>query len=217
MDSRREHAAERLETAAAPRSFDHERFESEDIGKNHRCNVPAAAVPAHTLRRSRNNGKVQHEFIDRTIPAIFLSHGAPPLADDPVWTRELATWSRDLPQPSAILVISAHWEEAPLTVGATSTVPCTTTSGGTPSTTTKSPIPRPEFDDWLSRQVEVGDVDALLDFQQMAPAAGIAHPRTEHFAPLFVTLGASVDRGEQGHTVVDGFWFGLSKRSLQFG
>jgi hypothetical protein len=30
-------------------------------------------------------------------------------------------------------------------------------------------------------------------------------------------LGASVEYGETGRTVVDGFWFGLSKRSLQFG
>src|ERR671929_5801 len=24
------------------------------------------------------------------MPALYLSHGAPPLADDPVWTREVA-------------------------------------------------------------------------------------------------------------------------------
>jgi 4,5-DOPA dioxygenase extradiol len=57
------------------------------------------------------------------MPAIYLSHGAPPLADDRVWTRELAHWSAQLPKPSAILVISAHWEEAPLTIGATTPVP----------------------------------------------------------------------------------------------
>ena len=58
------------------------------------------------------------------------------------------------------------------------------------------------------------DVDALLDFQQKAPAAGIAHPRTEHFAPLFVALGAASD--EKARTSVEGFWYGLSKRSVQF-
>src|SRR3982751_4283007 len=58
------------------------------------------------------------------MPVMYLSHGAPPLADDEVWTRELADWSAALPaKPSAVLVISAHWEEAPLTIGATSTVP----------------------------------------------------------------------------------------------
>ncbi len=57
------------------------------------------------------------------MPTIFLSHGAPPLADDRVWTRELADWSSGIPRPQAILVVSAHWEEAPVTLGATTTVP----------------------------------------------------------------------------------------------
>src|SRR3954447_16299334 len=56
-------------------------------------------------------------------PVLYLSHGAPPLADDTTWTRQLAGWSTDLPKPRAILVVSAHWEEAPLTIGATTTVP----------------------------------------------------------------------------------------------
>ena len=30
--------------------------------------------------------------IDR-LPVLYLSHGAPPLADDPQWTRELADWA----------------------------------------------------------------------------------------------------------------------------
>src|ERR1044071_8154779 len=57
------------------------------------------------------------------MPALYLSHGAPPLADDEVWTRQLADWSAAMPRPESILVVSAHWEEAPLTLGATSTVP----------------------------------------------------------------------------------------------
>src|SRR3954465_3554435 len=72
-------------------------------------------------------------------PVLYLSHGAPPLADDTTWTRQLAAWSAalpkppatrqlpawsaDLPKPRAILVVSAHWEEAPLTIAATTTVP----------------------------------------------------------------------------------------------
>ena len=49
------------------------------------------------------------------------------------------------------------------------------------------------------------------------PAGQLAHPRTEHFAPLFVTLGAA--EGELGsqRTVIDGFWMGLAKRSVQVG
>ena len=59
------------------------------------------------------------------MPALYLSHGAPPLADHPSWPGELAAWSRDLPRPAAILMISAHWEEAPLALGAVTTVPLT--------------------------------------------------------------------------------------------
>lgn len=57
------------------------------------------------------------------MPALYLSHGAPPLADDPVWPGELAAWSAELPRPTAVLMVSAHWEEAPLALGATETVP----------------------------------------------------------------------------------------------
>jgi 4,5-DOPA dioxygenase extradiol len=54
---------------------------------------------------------------------LYLSHGAPPLADDETWTRELEDWSATLPRPEAVLMVSAHWEEAPTTIGATTTVP----------------------------------------------------------------------------------------------
>lgn len=57
------------------------------------------------------------------MPALYLSHGAPPLADDPIWPGELAAWSAELPRPKAILMVSAHWEEAPLALGAVQTVP----------------------------------------------------------------------------------------------
>ncbi|MHB8341062.1 MAG: dioxygenase family protein [Mycobacteriales bacterium] len=59
------------------------------------------------------------------VPAIYLGHGAPPLVDDALWTRELAEWAARLPRPEAILVVSAHWESAPLTLGATTQVPLT--------------------------------------------------------------------------------------------
>ena len=59
----------------------------------------------------------------RRMPAIYLSHGAPPLIDDPIWPTQLATWSANMPRPKAILVVSAHWEAAPVTIGATTPVP----------------------------------------------------------------------------------------------
>ncbi|NUT93611.1 MAG: dioxygenase [Saccharothrix sp.] len=250
------------------------------------------------------------------MPVLYLGHGAPPLADDERWTGELKSWSATLPRPESILVVSAHWEANPLTLGATTTVPLTYDFWGFPQryyeVTYEAPgapelaesvaklVDEPvyqdaargldhgayvplkemfpeadipvlqmsmptldprrlfdlgrqlaplrdqgvlivgsgfmthnlscvdmrqgpgyeppawsaEFDDWAGRALLDGDVDALLDFQHKAPAAGIAHPRTEHFAPLFVSLGASAD--QEASTTVEGFWYGLSKRSVQF-
>ncbi len=57
------------------------------------------------------------------LPVLFIAHGAPPLLDDPTWVNELHDWARALPAPKAVLMISAHWEERPLTLGATTAVP----------------------------------------------------------------------------------------------
>lgn len=251
------------------------------------------------------------------MPAVYLSHGAPPLADDEVWTGELAAWSAELPTPKAILVVSAHWEDAPLALGAVRTVPLVYDFWGFPDryyqveyaapgapelarsvrgllqaagTTVqetdrgldhgayvplvemypKADVPvlqislptldparlmevgrrlaplrdegvlimgsgffthnlraisrdgsvssvMAEFDDWGRQALAAGDVDALLDFERKAPAGRAAHPRTEHFAPLFVALGAAEPDLADQLSVIDGFWLGLSKRSVQFG
>ncbi|WUD74838.1 dioxygenase [Streptomyces sp. NBC_00510] len=252
------------------------------------------------------------------MPALYLSHGAPPLADDPVWPGELAAWSAGLPRPTAVLMVSAHWEEAPLALGATTTVPLVYDFGGFPrhyyevryaapgapalagsvrkllrgagtpvqdvpdrgldhgayvplvemypdadvpvlqvSMPTLDPqelmdigrrlaplrdegvlivgsgffthnlaalrhaggVPgwSAEFDDWGHRALDGQDVDALLDFEHKSPAGRLAHPRTEHFAPLFVTMGAAEDDLGTQRSVIDGFWMGLAKRSVQFG
>lgn len=47
------------------------------------------------------------------MPVIFLSHGAPPVFDDPKWVAELFDWANNLPKPTGIVVLSAHWEAAP--------------------------------------------------------------------------------------------------------
>jgi 4,5-DOPA dioxygenase extradiol len=57
------------------------------------------------------------------MPAIFAAHGAPILLDDSVWVGELAAWAAALPRPKSILMVSAHWEQRPTTLGATRTVP----------------------------------------------------------------------------------------------
>jgi len=53
------------------------------------------------------------------MPALYLGHGAPPLLDDRLWTRELAGWADALPTPKGIVILSAHWESAPLAISAT--------------------------------------------------------------------------------------------------
>ena len=44
------------------------------------------------------------------MPVIFIGHGSPmnALANN-AFTRRLSTWGRELPKPSAILSVSAHW------------------------------------------------------------------------------------------------------------
>jgi len=53
------------------------------------------------------------------MPALYIGHGAPLLLDDPIWSGELSDWATRLDKPKAILIISAHWESAPLTLGST--------------------------------------------------------------------------------------------------
>ncbi len=57
------------------------------------------------------------------MPVLFMAHGAPMLLDDAGWVAELAAWARALPRPRAVLVISAHWEQRPVALGATTPVP----------------------------------------------------------------------------------------------
>lgn len=259
-------------------------------------------------------------------PLIYLSHGAPPLADDARWTRELADWATTIEKPKNVLMVSAHWEDAPTTLGSTTGAPLVydfwgfpqkyyevtydapaapdladdvtrllTAPGQTSSTpvhreesrgldhgayvplkemfpeadvpvlqmsmptldprglfevgrklaplrdqgtlivgsgfTTHNlrwfnpragadvapPMASAEFDHWAQEAMKAQDVDSILDFLAKAPAAREAHPRTEHFAPLFVTLGAAyASGGLDNKSVIEGFWFGLSKRSWQF-
>jgi 4,5-DOPA dioxygenase extradiol len=56
---------------------------------------------------------------DGALPSLYLSHGAPPTFEDAAWMTELHTWARALPKPKAILIVSAHWESAPLSISST--------------------------------------------------------------------------------------------------
>jgi len=57
------------------------------------------------------------------MPVVFAAHGAPVLLDDARWMSELAAWAAAMPRPRAVLMISAHWERRPTTLGAMRTVP----------------------------------------------------------------------------------------------
>jgi 4,5-DOPA dioxygenase extradiol len=67
--------------------------------------VPAAA-PAPTVPR---------------MPVGFVSHGAPTLAVDAVRGADLTRWAAAMPRPRAVLVVSAHWLDAPAALGTSTT------------------------------------------------------------------------------------------------
>lgn len=56
-------------------------------------------------------------------PVAFVGHGSPMTALDPAKGGEWQRWAQGWAKPSAILVVSAHWEAAPATLGAVRTVP----------------------------------------------------------------------------------------------
>ncbi len=255
--------------------------------------------------------------VEGRMPTLYIGHGAPPLLDDPVWSGELAGWARELPRPRAILIVSAHWESAPVSLTA-SGAPLVYDFGGfdakyyrmtypTPDATAladrvaammpagepvhqhasrgldhgawvplrimypEADIPvlqlslpthdperlmklgerlRPlrdegvliigsgflthglpfltewridaavpgwsaEFDAWAGEAMARGDVDALASYRSAAPGMPYAHPTVEHYTPLFVTLGAATTPDQAGVQKIEGFWMGLSKRSLE--
>ena len=255
--------------------------------------------------------------MNERMPALYIGHGAPPLLDDPTWSGELAGWAGSLPRPRAILIVSAHWESAPVSLSA-SNAPLVYDFGGfdpkyykltyeTPDATalaqriaklmpanepvhqhasrgldhgawvplrimypeadipvaqmslpTHDPVRllalgerlKPlrdegvliigsgflthglpfltdwrldaeapgwsrDFDAWAGEALARGDVDELANFKTRAPGMPYAHPTVEHYTPLFVTLGAATTPDEPGVQTIDGFWLGLSKRSLQ--
>jgi 4,5-DOPA dioxygenase extradiol len=271
--------------------------------------TPAPTTVAERVRDAQAPGR---------MPTIYIGHGAPPLVDDGLWVSQLAAWARALPRPKAILIVSAHWENAPLTLGATRPgVPLVYDFYGFPERYYRAQYPAPgapelaaqlrrllsdqpvaeeadrgldhgayvpltvmypeadipvlqismptldpdrlfqvgrrlaplrdegvliigsgflthglpflrdfrvdapppawstEFDAWAHEALEHGDIDQLSDFSHRAPAVRYAHPRTEHLAPLFVTLGAGDTTGESLPSIIEGYWMGLSKRSIQ--
>ena len=77
------------------------------------------------------------------MPSLFIAHGAPPLLDDANWVAELNAWGKTLPAPRAILMISAHWEARPASLGATTTEPLIYDFYGFPEHYYKQQYPAP--------------------------------------------------------------------------
>jgi 4,5-DOPA dioxygenase extradiol len=256
---------------------------------------------------------------DGRMPALYIGHGAPPLLDDPVWSGELSAWASELPRPRAVLIVSAHWESAPVSLSATAPgtplvydfggfarkyyemtytppdasalaarvvamMPATEPvhqhtsrgldhgawvpmkimypDGDVPVLQMSLPTQDPakllelgrrlqplrdegvlvvgsgflthglpflrelridaaapgwssEFDAWAADALARGDVDELTAYRDRAPGMPYAHPTVEHLSPLFLTLGAATSPDVPGDQRIDGYWMGLSKRSLQ--
>jgi 4,5-DOPA dioxygenase extradiol len=75
-----------------------------------------------------------------------------------------------------------------------------------------------DFDGWAADALRRFDVDALLNFRDRAPSAGIALPTWEHYAPLLVAAGAAAGGTPRAAFPISGFWMdgAFTKRSVQF-
>jgi 4,5-DOPA dioxygenase extradiol len=71
-----------------------------------------------------------------------------------------------------------------------------------------------EFDAWAAEALAAGDIDTLANFKTLAPGMPYAHPTVEHFTPLFITLGSAAKPDDAPQTLIDGYFLGLSKRSI---
>jgi 4,5-DOPA dioxygenase extradiol len=72
-----------------------------------------------------------------------------------------------------------------------------------------------DFDAWATDALARGDLDELAAFRTRAPGMPYAHPTVEHFVPMFLTMGAAADASLPPVTTIDGWMYGLSRRSLQ--
>ncbi len=90
-----------------------------------RSAIPAGAYDDH-LAGVLASGRHQRAWIpdDGLMPSLFVSHGAPFTLDDPQWLADLFGWAQSMPKPRAIVVVSAHWQQAPAAIsGAVSGTP----------------------------------------------------------------------------------------------
>ena len=72
------------------------------------------------------------------------------------------------------------------------------------------------FDRWVTACLNERRFDELADYRARAPHVRTVLPSHEHFAPLFVALGAAIDDLHELTFPTTGFWRGNSMRSVQF-
>jgi len=89
------------------------------------------------------------------LPVIFAAHGAPILLDDVAWMGELRAWARSMPLPRSILMVSAHWEERPATLGASRPVPLVYDFAGFPKHYYETRYPAPGAPELAARVREL--------------------------------------------------------------
>ncbi|HET6483738.1 MAG TPA: class III extradiol ring-cleavage dioxygenase [Actinoplanes sp.] len=82
--------------------------------------IPATHPFAAHLRKEATAGPLRAWTPeDGPMPSLYVSHGGGPMPfENPEWLDPLRSWARALPKPKAILVVSAHWESAPLSLSA---------------------------------------------------------------------------------------------------
>jgi len=131
--------------------------------------LASAGGPAGTPGKRRSEHLMSSP---QKLPSLFLAHGAPVLLDMPRWVEELKAWADALPRPRAVLMVSAHWTEAPVTLGATRTVPLVYDFYGFPRKYYQQQYPAPGAPELAKR------VKALLSpHQEVAdePTRGLDH------------------------------------------
>jgi 4,5-DOPA dioxygenase extradiol len=106
-----------------------------DALKSLAIGAAASALPACRSGNptSMSSAKVQQKEPSATMPSLFLAHGSPFLTQDTEWVTQLRDWARALPQPQAVLMLSAHWVGPPILMGATESVPLVYDFSGFPA------------------------------------------------------------------------------------
>ena len=116
------------------------------------------------------------------MPVVFLAHGSPFLLDNKPWMAELAAWAGRLPRPRAILMISAHWEQRPLTLGAVHRAPLVYDFYDFPDRYYEVTYPAPGAPELAERVVQLLSPTQPLAF---APERGLDHGAYIPLIPMY--------------------------------